>query len=438
MALWATPLGRSSSGSSCVRPNCDRFSRWPSGPESPDESRSQWRRAETRVDRLRHGRPRAAAFCRADGRTLPDSAFISYEHWISYQPDERFQIRVGRFLPAYGVRFADHTTYTRRYLDLDRNDQVYGLEVSHTTGPSLVQVMVSPGKAEAILHDRSRRGFSTAGRWQLDLSPRATIVGSGFYRHSTDVGPRSGAVGGAFGFAPTSRMSIWTEVDANLETKAVGGLSWVVVNEASVEVYRGIWLKFSPQLRTSGGAPGSHSPSLRLRSGSVTAHALERQHWVLPRSLVQCHDVDTSGAVAPVHVNAGRGHAPHRRGRQGDARLHRRRREAVIGFVGWRGVESRPGPPLAEPAHSGWSSLHNPAKSAGQPQLRAFTSTWATRLPSPSSNRPSGSLRSGCRLPKRPDLDGLRIDDHAERGDATPSSRGPDPAHRARDRSPDQ
>ena len=110
------------------------------------------------------------------GRTLPDSAFISYEHWISYQATEGFQLRVGRFLPAYGVRFADHTTYTRKYLDLDRNDQVYGLEVSHTTGPSLVQVMVSPGKAEAILHDRSRRGFSTAGRWQLDLSPRATIV----------------------------------------------------------------------------------------------------------------------------------------------------------------------------------------------------------------------------------------------------------------------
>ena len=97
-------------------------------------------------------------------------------------------IRAGRFLPAYGVRFADHTTYTRRYLDLDRNDQVYGLEVSDTIGPSLVQVMVSPGKAEAILHDRSHRGFSTAGRWQFDLAPRATIVGSAFYRHSTDAG----------------------------------------------------------------------------------------------------------------------------------------------------------------------------------------------------------------------------------------------------------
>src|SRR4029450_4239455 len=114
-------------------------------------------------------------------------------------------------MPAYGVAFADHTAYTRIGLDHDRNDQVYGLEVSDTIGPSLVQVMVSPGKAEAILHDRSHRGFSTPGRWQFDLSPRATVVGSALYRHSTDVDPSSGAVGGAFGFAPTSHVSIWTE-----------------------------------------------------------------------------------------------------------------------------------------------------------------------------------------------------------------------------------
>jgi len=48
-----------------------------------------------------------------NGRTLPDPTFISYEHWISYQIDDGFRIRAGRFLPAYGVRLADHTTYSR-------------------------------------------------------------------------------------------------------------------------------------------------------------------------------------------------------------------------------------------------------------------------------------------------------------------------------------
>ena len=234
------------------------------------------------------------------GHALPDAAFVSYEHWISYQTDQGVRIRAGRFLPAYGVRFADHTAYTRASLDFDRNDQVYGLEFGDTIGPSLVQVMVSPGKAEAILHDRSHRGFSTAGRWQFDVAPRATIVGSGLYRHSTDVDPQSGAVGGAFGFAPTSHVSIWTEGDADLQTKAVGGHSWVVVNETSVEVYRGIWLKFSPQLHTSGAAPGPSD----LRRLAFAVDLLPRTHWNVNVSYYHDHafDASTSALLAQLHL----------------------------------------------------------------------------------------------------------------------------------------
>jgi hypothetical protein len=237
-----------------------------------------------------------------DGRTLPDAAFISYEHWIGYQTSKGFGIRAGRFLPAYGVRFADHTTYSRLYLDLDRNEQVYGLELSGTVGRSLIQAMVSPGKAEAILHDSGHRGFSTAGRWQFDVTSRAAIVGSAFYRDSTDLDPKSGSVGGAFGFAPASRVSIWTQVDANLQTKARGGHSWVVVNETSVEAYRGLWLKFSPQLRTSGGAPGFSE----LRRLEFAADLLPRTHWNVNVAYYRDRDhtfkVTTSTLLAQLHL----------------------------------------------------------------------------------------------------------------------------------------
>jgi hypothetical protein len=237
-----------------------------------------------------------------DGRTLPDAAFISYEHWLAYQRDDGFGVRVGRFMPAYGVRFSDHTAYSRIYLDFDRNDQVYGLEVSDTMGPSLLQVTISPGKAEAILHDRAHRGLSLAGRWQLDVTPRAALVGSAIYRHATDLDPRSGAVGGAFGFAPTSRISVWTEVDANLQTQERGGHSWVAMNETSFEAYRGLWLKFSPQLRTSGGAPGFSE----LRRLLFEADLLPRTHWNVGVSYYHDHnhtfEVDTSTLLAQLHM----------------------------------------------------------------------------------------------------------------------------------------
>ena len=237
-----------------------------------------------------------------DGRTLTDPAFISYEHWVSYQRDDGFGVRFGRFMPAYGVRFSDHTAFTRIYLDFDRNDQVYGVEVSDTMGPSLVQVTLSPGKAEAILHDRAHRGFSLTGRWQLDVTPRAAFVGSAMYRDSTDLDPKSGAVGGAFGFAPTSRVSVWTEVDANLQTQERGGHSWVAVNETSFEAYRGLWLKFSPQLRTSGGVPGFSE----LRRLLFEADLLPRTHWNVGVSYYHDHnhtfEVNTSTLLAQLHM----------------------------------------------------------------------------------------------------------------------------------------
>jgi hypothetical protein len=235
-----------------------------------------------------------------DGRTLPDAAFISYEHWVSYQTGQGLTVRAGRFLPAYGVRFADHTDFTRAGLDLDRNDQVYGVEVSDAIGPSLVQLMVSPGKAEAILHDRDHRGFSTAGRWQYDVAPRVTIVGSGFYRDSTNLDPKSGSVGGALGIAPVPRVSIWTEVDASLQTKTVGGNHWVVVNETAVEAYRGIWLKFSPQFRSSGGQPGFSN----MRRLAFEADLLPRTHWNVGVSFYHdnAFDATTSTLLTQLHL----------------------------------------------------------------------------------------------------------------------------------------
>jgi len=236
------------------------------------------------------------------GRTQTDAAFISYEHWVGYQTDAGFGIRAGRFMPAYGVRFSDHTAYTRTSLGFDRNDQVYGAEVSDTVGPSLLQVTLSPGRAEAILHDRARRGFSMAARWQLDVTPRAAIVGSAIYRHSTDLDPTSSAVGGAFGFAPTPRVSVWTEVNANLQPEARGGHSWVAVNETAVEAYRGVWLKFSPQLRTSGGVPGFSE----LRRLMFEADLLPRTHWNVGVSYYHDHshtfETDTSTVLAQLHL----------------------------------------------------------------------------------------------------------------------------------------
>ena len=113
--------------------------------------------------------------------------------------------------------------------------------------------------------------------------------------------PQSGAVGFAFGLAPTSHVSIWTEADANLQTKAAGGHSWLVANETSVEVYRGIWLKFSPQLRTSDGTPGSSN----LRRLGFAADLLPRTQLNVNVAYYLDHalDANVSTVLVQLHVS---------------------------------------------------------------------------------------------------------------------------------------
>jgi hypothetical protein len=178
----------------------------------------------------------------------PEAKIDSYEYWVGYQPENGIGFRAGRFLPAFGVHFADHTAYNRLYLNFDKYDQMLGVELSHTSEKHLLQVSFSPGRAESIIHDDGRQSFTTTGRLQMDLSPRSALVFSGRYRDASDFETRNGAAGVAFGFAPFGRLNTWTEVDTEIREGAER--SYIVVNETALEAVRGLWLKFSPQIRT--------------------------------------------------------------------------------------------------------------------------------------------------------------------------------------------
>ena len=131
-------------------------------------------------------------------------------------------MRAGRFLPAYGIRFADHTAFNRQPLGLDTFDELYGLELSHTNERHLVQVTASPGRADSILKHDGLRAFTAAGRVQLDLSTRTVLVVSGLYRGTSPALPRNGSTGLALGFAPTRRLTIWTQGDAQFQQGSSG------------------------------------------------------------------------------------------------------------------------------------------------------------------------------------------------------------------------
>jgi hypothetical protein len=203
------------------------------------------------------------------------AGIYSYEHWVGYESPKGLGFRVGRFFPAYGIRLADHTALNRLQLGFDKYDQVYALEVSHSGERHLLEVSVGPGRADAIVHS-DPHSFTATGRFQWDFSSRTALVVSGLYRDKTSLEPTNGAAGLAFGIAPARRLSIWTEADAQFQQGSSGAPAYTLMNETAFEVFRGLWLKFSPQLRTEYGDTSAGIFRLALE-----ADLLPRTHWNL-------------------------------------------------------------------------------------------------------------------------------------------------------------
>ena len=174
---------------------------------------------------------------------------ISCEHWVAYQASDGVSVRGGRFLPAYGVRFADHTSFTRGGLDLAQDDQVYGVEVGVSTDRTLLQVSVGPGRAESLVDDDGRQALTSAGRLQLDLGPRMVLAASALYRGASDITPRSTNTGLSFGYSPASWLTTWTHADVGFQRLRASSRSYIFANQTSVEAFRGLWLRISPQRR---------------------------------------------------------------------------------------------------------------------------------------------------------------------------------------------
>jgi hypothetical protein len=202
-----------------------------------------------------------------------DARVASFEHWFSYQ-SEKWGVRAGRFLPAYGVKLADHTSYTREPLGFDNDDQVYALEASYRDDRNLIQVSVGPGRADDI--DESDVAITASARYQFAITPRTVVVASGIVRDSTAVEPSNGSTGLAFGFSPLPRLTVWTQGDVKFRSGQFEDHAYTALLHASYEVVRGLWIEVTPQLET---AYGNSSGGLR-RLG-VGLNWLPRTHWNL-------------------------------------------------------------------------------------------------------------------------------------------------------------
>ena len=226
---------------------------------------------------------------------------VSYEHWVAYQASDALSVRGGRFLPAYGVRFADHTSFSREGPDLAQDDQVYGVEVGVSIDRSLLQLSAGPGRADSLIDGNGRAAFTVSGRYQFDLSPRTVVAGSLLYRGKTDFRPRSTHTGLSFGYAPVRWLVTWTHADRQLRRLARSDRAYIVANQTSVEVLRGVWLRVSPQVRWT-----DKDPWGEVRRMVYGLDFYPRTHWHVSLSYYRDHfrfgDQHTQTLMAQLHL----------------------------------------------------------------------------------------------------------------------------------------
>ena len=71
-----------------------------------------------------------------EGHDVP-TFFASREHYVMWQSNpgstEGLYVRVGRFMPVFGLRLAEHTAYTRRYGQTPLYGETYGAAVAYVT-----------------------------------------------------------------------------------------------------------------------------------------------------------------------------------------------------------------------------------------------------------------------------------------------------------------
>lgn len=135
------------------------------------------------------------------------SVFVSRQHWIMWQPhagaSDGLYLRVGRFIPVYTLRFAEHTAFTQRYGQAPLYGEAYGAAVEY----------IEPGwelHATGFVHDPVQdsveHGDGGAAYGEVRLAKIASIGLEGRYAESDQDRRIAGGATGKLWLAPANLL----------------------------------------------------------------------------------------------------------------------------------------------------------------------------------------------------------------------------------------
>jgi hypothetical protein len=111
----------------------------------------------------------------------------SREHYLMWQskPDENYgtYVRAGRFMPVFGLRFAEHPLYTRRFGGTQLFSENYGVSVSHVAEKFEVH---GTAFMEDYLIDPVEHANGAAAYGEYRVSPTLSFGGGAMFKSFTN------------------------------------------------------------------------------------------------------------------------------------------------------------------------------------------------------------------------------------------------------------
>ncbi|MEZ4651818.1 MAG: hypothetical protein R3E97_24080 [Candidatus Eisenbacteria bacterium] len=173
-------------------------------------------------------------------------------------------VKVGRFAPAYGWRFADHTFYTREALGFapPANSDV-GIAAGLYPGRAALEVSVTNGARGSSLDDDHRRAATARGMIRHGFGPLGLAVGGSYHYNKGNA--RLDRMAGPFGYLQLGPLTWVAEADwRRLDLAGVSGTDQLVVSqELTYALHRGVDLRatldfYDPDMDEKTGSRGRY------------------------------------------------------------------------------------------------------------------------------------------------------------------------------------
>jgi hypothetical protein len=111
------------------------------------------------------------------------------------RPDFSYYVKVGRFMPTYGIRLENHNVYTREDIGFGPRDKDQGVELGVYLGPVLVQTSVLNGNpGDPQLDDNNDKALTARVELRKRFGKLHVSAGGSIYKNQTGAVTNTGGV----------------------------------------------------------------------------------------------------------------------------------------------------------------------------------------------------------------------------------------------------